>query len=72
MERRTIFTSKGLIEEINNKTNNEQKNLYIEDMVNGAYYRCFGVEFDENENLVLRVKALEDLYERVIDLYTEL
>lgn len=72
MERRTIFTSKGLIEEINNKTNNEQKNIYIEDMVNGVYYRCFGVEFDENENLVLRVKALEDLYEGVIDLYTEL
>ena len=71
MERKPIFTSKGLIEEINRKTNNEQKELYIEDMVNGAYYRCYGIEFD-NEKLILRVKSLEDIYEGTIDLYTEI
>ena len=71
MERKMIFTSKSVVEEINRKTNGEQKEVYFEDMVNGAYYRCFGVEYDTDGNLILRIKSLEDLYDGVIDLYTE-
>lgn len=70
MQRKAIFTSNGLIEEIKRKTGGNQKEVYIEDMMNGAYHRCFGVVFDDEGNLILRIKSLEDLYDDTArDLY---
>lgn len=69
MKRKAIFTSNGLIEEIKRATNGEQKNLFVEDMVTGAYFRCFGVIEDESGDLILRVKSEEDLAEGNYDLY---
>lgn len=71
MERKAIFTSNGLIEEIKRATDGEQKNLFIEDMVTGAYFRCFGVVEDESGDLILRVKSEEDLAESNHDLYMD-
>lgn len=71
MKRKTIFTSNGLIEEIKRATDGEQKNLFIEDMVTGAYFRCFGVVEDESGDLILRVKSIKDLEEGNNDLYMD-
>lgn len=71
MKREPIFTSNGLIEEIKRKTNNEQKEVFIEDMVDGVYYRCFGVVEDKNGDIILRVKSLIDMMNGVNDLYEE-
>ena len=65
-----LFNNKALIEEINRKTNDNKKELFIEDMVNGQYYRCYGVVYDDDGNLILRCKSLEDLYDGIIDLYS--
>lgn len=70
MKRKMLFTSQSIIDEINKQTD-KNENVFIEDMVNGAYYRCYGIVFDEDNNLILRVKSLEDLYDGIIDLYTE-
>lgn len=71
MKRKAIFTSNGLIEEIKRATDGEQKNLFIEDMVTGAYFRCFGVVEDKSGDLILRVKSEEDLAEGNHDLYMD-
>lgn len=71
MKRKAIFTSNGLIEEIKRATDGEQKNLFIEDMVTGVYFRCFGVIEDESGDLILRVKSEEDLAEGNYDLYMD-
>lgn len=71
MQRRAIFSSKGLIEAINQETNDKQSNLFFEDMVNGAYYRCLGIAYDEDGDLIIRIKSVEDMYDGVHDLYTE-
>lgn len=71
MKRKAIFTSNGLIEEIKRATNGEQKNLFVEDMVTGAYFRCFCVVEDESGDLILRVKSEEDLAEGNYNLYMD-
>lgn len=71
MQRQPLFNNQVIIEEINRKANSNKKEVFIEDMVNGAYYRCFGVVFDDDGNLILRCKSLEDLYDGVHDLYTK-
>lgn len=71
MKRRAIFTSTGLVNEIKLKANGNQKNTFIEDMVTGEYYRCYGVAFDEDGNLILRVKSLNALSNGINDLYMD-
>ena len=71
MQRKSIFYSKALIEAINKETNDKQTNLFFEDMVNGAYYRCLGIAYDEDGDLIIRIKSVGDMYDGVHDLYTE-
>lgn len=70
MERKALFTSQSIINKINEKSA-KNENVFIEDIVTGKYHRCYGVEFDENGNLILKVKSLEDLYSGTNDLYME-
>ena len=71
MQRKAIFYSKELIEAINKETNDKQARVFFEDMVNGAYYRCLGIAYDEDGDLIIRIKSVEDMYDGVHDLYTE-
>lgn len=71
MQRRAIFYSKELIEAINKETNDKQTRVFFEDMVNGEYYRCLGIAYDEDGDLIIRIKSVEDMYDGVHDLYTE-
>lgn len=68
MKREAIFTSRKLINELSTDKN---ENVFIEDMVTGQYYRCFGVVFDEDGNMIIRAKNLHDLHNGVNDLYME-
>ena len=68
MKRKPIFMSEQLINEIKTKTNTN-KNLFVEDMVTGEYHRCYGIAFDDEGNMILRIKSLNNLHNGINDLY---
>ena len=69
-KRKMLFTSQSITNEINKKTN-KSENVFIEDMVTGEYYRCYNVTFDKDNNMILQVKSLKDLFNGVSDLYID-
>ena len=67
MKREAIFMSKQLANKLKTE---ENKDVFIEDMVTGKLYRCYNVE-EQPYRVIVRVKSIEDLENGVNDLYME-
>lgn len=69
-KRKMLFTSQSIMNEIEKKSN-KNENVFIEDIVTGEYHRCYNITFDNNNNMILQVKSLKDLFNGTNDLYME-